>query len=71
MNIKINLFNKNEKYNLRLYNKIQMNYKLINNEISFNFNNLNIYDKNDNVINIIKLNLFKYNYKQSIHFKYY
>ena len=54
MNIKINLFNKNEKYNLRLYNKIQMNYKLIDNEISFNFNNSNIYDKNDNVINIIK-----------------
>ena len=35
-----------------------MNYKLINNEISFNFNNLNVYDKNDNVINMIKLNLF-------------
>ena len=48
-----------------------MNYKLIDNEISFNFNNSNIYDKNDNVINIIKLNLFKYNYKQSIHFKCY
>ena len=48
-----------------------MNYKLINNEISFNFNNLNVYDKNDNVINMIKLNLFKYNYKPNILFKYY
>ena len=27
--------------------------------------------KNDNVINIIKLNLFKYSYKQSILFKFY
>ena len=40
MNIKINLFNKNEKYDLRLYNIIQMNYELINNEIFFSFNNL-------------------------------
>ena len=71
MNIKIKLFNKNEKETLRLCNIVEMNYELINNEISFNFNNLNEYDKNDNVINIIKLNLFKYNYNQSIHFKYY
>ena len=48
-----------------------MNYKLINNEISFNFNNLNVYDKNDNVITMIKLNLFKYDYKPNIIFKYY
>ena len=45
MNIKINLFNKNKKYNLRLYNKKYMNYKLINNDIFFNFNNLNVHDK--------------------------
>ncbi len=48
-----------------------MNYKLINNERSFNFYNLNLYDKNDNVINMIKLNLFKYNFKPNILFKYY
>ena len=48
-----------------------MNYKLINNEISFNFNNLNVYDKNDNVINMIKLSLFKYNYKPNVLFKCY
>ncbi len=48
-----------------------MNYKLINYDIIFNFNNLNVHDKNDNVINIIKLNLFKYNYKSSILFKFY
>ena len=48
-----------------------MIYKLINNEISFNFNNLNVYDKNDNVINIIKLNLLKYDYEPNILFKYY
>ena len=47
-----------------------MNYKLINNDIFFNFSNLIVYDKYDNVINIIKLNLFKYNYKQSIVFKF-
>ncbi len=60
MNIKINLFNKNEKYNLRLYNKIQMNYKSINNDIIFNFYNLNVYDNFENVINNIKLDLFNY-----------
>ncbi len=60
MNIKINLFNKNEKYNLRLYNKIQMNYKSINNDIIFNFYNLNVYDNIDNIINNIKLDLFNY-----------
>ncbi len=44
MNIKINLFNKNEKYDLRLYNIIQMNYKLqlsdkpFNIDKPFNFN---------------------------------
>ena len=33
MNIKIKIFNKkNKQYNLILYNKIQMNYKLINNK---------------------------------------
>ncbi len=30
-----------------------MNYKLINNDIFFNFNNLNVHDKNDNVVNNI------------------
>ena len=51
MNTKIYLFNKNEKYNLRLYNKTQMNYKSINNDIIFNFYNLNVYDNFENVIN--------------------
>ena len=48
-----------------------MNYKLIYVDIIINFNNSNIYDKNDNVINIIKLNLLKYNYKPRILFKCY
>ena len=37
-----------------------MSYELINNKKFFNFNYLNLYDKNDNVTNLIKLNLFKY-----------
>ena len=48
-----------------------MNYKLINNDIFFNFYNLHVHDKYDNVINNIQLNLFKYNYKPSILFKFY
>ena len=39
-----------------------MNYKLINNDKFFIFNNLNIHDKFDNIINVIKLYLFNYNY---------
>ena len=39
-----------------------MNYKLILNDKFFNFNNLNIYNKFDNIINAVKLCLFNYNY---------
>ena len=37
-----------------------MNYKLINNNKFFNFNYLDLHDKYENVINIIKRYLFKY-----------
>ena len=47
-----------------------MNYELIINDTFFNFYNLNVYDKYDNVINYIKLNLFKYKYKLNIVFKF-
>ena len=47
---------------MRLYDKVQMNYKLINDDKIFNFNNLNIHNKFDNIINVIKLYLFNYNY---------
>ena len=46
-----------------------MNYKLINNNKFFNFNYLDLYDKYENVINIIKYYLFKYKCKQNTIFK--
>ena len=39
-----------------------MNCKLINNDKFFNFNNLNIHSKFNNIINVVKLYLFNYNY---------
>ena len=53
MNKKLFCLIKNEKENLKLYNRIQTSFKLINNDIFFNFNNLNVYDKYYNVINNI------------------
>ena len=47
-----------------------MNYKSINNDIIFNFYNLNVYDNIDNIINNIKLDLFNYDYKPNIIFKF-
>ena len=45
-----------------------MNYKLIYNDKFLNFNNLNINDKHENIINFIKLYLYIFNYKTNIHF---
>ena len=47
-----------------------MIFKLIYNDKFFNVNNLNINDKHENVINIIKLYLYKFNHKTDIHFKF-
>ena len=54
---------------IRLCNKKYMNFKLIYNDKFFNVYNLNINDKHENVINIIKLYLYKFNHKTDIYFK--
>ena len=61
---------KNEMYNMTLLNKICMNYKLFFNDKLFNFYNLNNHNKNENLINIIIINLYRCNYKLNILFKF-